>query len=113
MPSHIKKRGLRILNTLSFVVSCIQFISLTVSYFTIDINLSNPLIPRYLIDYVRFPTYLLAPIFLVLGVLSYRNIKYEKYKEYEIIMVFSILMVYYLFRGNIHELINTFNPHGI
>ncbi|WP_044399386.1 hypothetical protein [Lacinutrix sp. Hel_I_90] len=106
------EKVLRIITIIALVFSLFQAIRWIVSYFQIKFNLNNPLIPSTLVDYVRFPIYLLFPIFFGIAKVCYGFIIKKEYKPKIVLPIFGILVLYFFFGADVYQCIQTFNPYN-
>jgi len=86
-----------------------QIVNLVQTYFNIA---DNPLMPKYLLKYMAFPAFFIVPFFSVLGIISYKQLKYTALNEVIILICFGFAFAYFLFGIHIYELLQSFNPYG-
>lgn len=86
-------------------------VGLIINFIQFYFNFDNPLLPRYLINYVAFPLYFIIPVFTTIIIYTfwcYRNDTF--YKNFIIgILIFSVL--YFLFQAQLYQYIQCFSPY--
>lgn len=71
----------------------------------------NPLIPKYLNDYVAFASYFIVPFFGIIICLCIHTLKTKNYNFRNVYFLFGIAFLFFLFQSRIHEFIMSFNPY--
>jgi len=105
------EKTLKVFTIISCIYSLYKIVSLVYRYFIVEMDMTSPLIPKYLIDYARFPIYILAPFFIGIFIYTCSLLRSKKYKPIMLILFF-IMVVYSIFEGYIYQFINSFNPYG-
>jgi len=107
----VNKNALKTFTIISCVYALYKIVSFIYQYFAVEINLTSPLIPKYLIDYARFPIYILLPVFIGIFISTYNIVRSKKYDPI-VQVIFFALVAYSVFEGYIYQFINSFNPYG-
>lgn len=89
-------------------VLIIRTIEIIKSYFNID----NPLIPDYLFKDIAFPYVIIAGIFIIIAVLSARELRTDNKNKSRILFCFGFCVFHFLFGVYMYQFIMSFNPFG-
>lgn len=84
-----------------------RIVNFTQFYFNID----NPLLPRYLIDYIAFPLFFIIPVFLSIFIYTLWSYKTNNFNKKIIIGIVIFSVLYYLFQTQIYIYIQSFSPY--
>ena len=103
------KKSLRVFIIISAIYSALRILSYSISLIQAYFNLDNPLIPDYLIYYIAFPLYFFIPIF---SLILWYCIRSLTSKEYNKKVIFTFVIICYLFEAHIYKFIQDFNPYG-
>ncbi|MBX2828919.1 MAG: hypothetical protein KTR22_12205 [Flavobacteriaceae bacterium] len=81
--------------------------------FQVHFTLENPLIPDYFKHYTSFPSYFLIPIWLIIGIISWRLIKREGLLKKWFYVYFIGTLIYIFFvEALLFQLLHYINPYG-
>jgi hypothetical protein len=70
----------------------------------------NPLIPKYLLNYVAFPTFIIKPIFGIIIFICFRILKRGSYGNKVVYFIFAFADLNVLLQWQVFEFLMSFNP---
>lgn len=72
----------------------------------------NPLIPKFVSNYMAFPSYFILPLFFIIILICYLIIRRNKFDYRIVYFLFGFVLVFFFFSGEINQFLLSKSPYA-
>ena len=103
---------IKIVLIVNILVSLHILISFIWNFLIVYFQDRNPLIPTYLIDYIRFPLYFIVPLFSVILFYCVRSLILKQLNSTFIISLLIFIFAFFIYQSQVYLFIQSFSPYA-